>query len=157
MRRDLLPKIHPRILVVRRAGDGLVHIGALCSPEERIQLLQSYGVPIDTHVATRPTPHAQRIVANLKRRFSSAALDVSGPWFLVEYERVLRAVGEYDLDTGERVASDEIALHNTVWVDGFGCGKVTGFAPCGRVEVTFNRTLTALVTQAPRNRVTVVA
>src|SRR5690349_12207286 len=102
MAREKRMTTHQRILIAQRAGDGLVHVGALEEPAERIRLLQTYGVEIDAHTCTRPTPFARQIVTNVKRRFELAALDERGPWFVVEYSRLVRAVGEYDLETGER-------------------------------------------------------
>lgn len=145
---------HQRILIARRAGDGLVHIGALENPSERIRLFQSNDIQLEQHVTTRPTPHSQRIVAGLKRRFETAALDVAGPWFIVDYDRAIAALTEYDLDTGDRLARDDLKLATPVSVEGVGEGVITGFALCGRIEVSIARyPKGVLTTYAPASRV----
>jgi hypothetical protein len=128
-----------RILIARRAPDGLVYLGALESPAERIRLLQENGVDVEQHLVTRPTPHARLIAQRLKRRFARASIEGCGPWFAVEYSRAIAALGEFDLETGERVASERVGLGASVDVDGAGTGRVTGFASCGRIEITVDR------------------
>ncbi len=147
-----------RLLVAKRAGDGLVHIGATDHPFERLQLLQANGVELEQHFVTRATQHACRILLDLSIRFRARAVDPQGPWYVIDYAKALAALGEYDLDTGERVGAGAIRLHSTVSVEGLGIGKVTGFSLCGRVEVTYARSRhAALITYAPASMVSVVA
>jgi hypothetical protein len=131
----------PKILIARRDPDGLVYLGALVAPEARLCLLRSQDVEIAEHHTTRSTPHARRIVDDLKKRFarSSYGMEFAGPWFVEEYPNMLAAVGEYDLATGERISCERVKLHETVMVDGVGPGVVTGFHVSGRIEVTSKR------------------
>jgi hypothetical protein len=146
-----------RILVVRRAGDGLVQIAAVTDVAANIQLAQSFGVQIDGRLETRPGRAVRSVVEQLHRRYRRAGID-GGPWFAVDFWDARDAVAEYDLDTGERIAAHALGLNDTVWVEGTGYGKVTGFTSCGRVEVTHLRTkLASLVVCAPKNLVARVA
>lgn len=159
MQQAVLPAV-PRILVARRAHDGLVYVGALVAPTERLALLTGQGVEIAEHATTRPTPHAHNVVQNLKRRFARASLapmDGAGPWFVVEYGRMLAALGEYDLETGKRVAAEGVPLKAKVHVEGIGEGVVTGFGMCGRIEVLISRAKGVMMqTLAPAKMVTVL-
>lgn len=145
-----------RVALVRRAGDGLVQVAAVTDVAANLQLLQSFGVEIDARMATKPGRRARAVVDALRQRFRHAC--TGGPWYAIDFFDARTAITEYDLETGERIASREIGLHSTVHVDGMGVGKVTGFSGCGRVEVTFNHLrYTSLVTLAPRSQVAVVA
>jgi hypothetical protein len=66
----------------------------------------------------------------------------------------LAALGEYDLETGDRMSDEGLALAQSVFVDGTGQGVVTGFSACGRVEVSIARyPRGVLTTYAPRGMV----
>lgn len=142
-----------RIAVVRRSGDGLVQIAAVTDVAANLQLLQSFGVEIDAHLATRCTPHARRILQDLRRRFAREAVD-KGPWFAADFFEVRVALAEYDLASGDRIRDDRVALAKPVWVDGVGEGVVTGFSGCGRIEVSIARfPRGVLTTLAPASQV----
>jgi hypothetical protein len=86
----------------------------------------------------------------LKRRFSLAAMDRDWPWYVVEYQRALAALGEYDLESASAWRGRS-RLGQAVFVDGMGEGVVTGFAECGRIEVSIARyPRGVLTTYAPR-------
>ena len=131
------------LLVVEDAG-GHVNVAALQHPDARLHYYTQQGLLIHRQRVIA-APAAAEIYDALRARFRHAAASpapnwtIGSAWYVLEFDAVTAAIGEYDLQTGVRRASGPLTAGARVKVDGFGAGQVKGFSPCGRVVVDFDR------------------
>jgi hypothetical protein len=88
-------------------------------------------------IEVRPSAYAPRVVESLARRFVSSTTEGSAAsfWTLADFEELLAALDEYDLDRGILVERAGVKINAPVYVPKVGRGTVRGFTPCGRVIV----------------------
>lgn len=88
----------------RHPHDQIVHLGTALTVENRL---------------TVATAHADRLAAELRAQFYEKVLTAYGnrPWFLVDWEDVVAAIGEFDLATGRRQVLGDVALGDQVQVE----------------------------------------
>lgn len=65
------------------------------------------------------TPHAERIANELRAQFADAVISTLGnhPYFLVDWEAVEAALGEFDHTTGKRLRMGDVAVGDQVQVE----------------------------------------
>lgn len=125
------------VLIVER--DGAVAIAAWRDPDEFLAALSGLFAVGRTEI--RPG-RAARSVANqlrLDMRFHP-----NDAWGTVEFDRAVRALDGFDLETGHRRISAGLATKDRVRVIEHGTGTVVGFTECRRVMVKLDEPLGAV-------------
>lgn len=123
---DLTPPLH---LVACRTSTGSVTFFASRRPvDQLIHLGTELQVDRRTYV---PTPHAERIVAELQAEFAEDRLTqwAGRPYFTTDWEKVEATIAEFDLATGRRVTRAGVAVGDTVQVQmglADSCSKLRG-------------------------------
>lgn len=102
--------------------------------------------------------HAGAVLKGLERRFEHSIETRAFEcfWTLADFEEVLHALAEYDLDTGRLKERAGIRANDKVYVAKLGRGRVTGFTRCGRLVVEIERpgaNFAKLTAFAPRSQV----
>jgi hypothetical protein len=92
-------------------------------------------------VDVRPCARAARLVNGLADRFEASitARNVERFWSAADFEEIIAALEEYDLETGALKERAGIKLHDAVYVTNLGRGVVTGFSNTGRIMVRLDR------------------
>jgi hypothetical protein len=141
------------VIVASRHQDGAVGLFYSRDPSTWLVALSSHA-QLD-QVEVRHGAASAHVVEQLRTRFDPLHAPAGAlPWYLIDFDQATKALGEYDLETGARVAGAAFKLHDRVYVASAGRGVVEGFTPCGRVTVRMeaNR-LTSRVVHAPRSLV----
>lgn len=110
---DLSPPLH---LVACRTSTGSVTFFASRRPvDQLIHLGTELQVDRRTYV---PTPHAERIVAELQAEFAEDRLTqwAGRPYFHMDWERVEATVAEFDMRTGQRIRRAGVEVGQPVQV-----------------------------------------
>jgi hypothetical protein len=92
-------------------------------------------------VDVRPGRHAAKVVQSLSRRLSDS-IQTRGAdcfWTSADFEEVLAALGEYDLDKGVLIERAGIRAKDRVYIPNVGRGVVQSFTRCGRLIVRLDR------------------
>lgn len=144
----------PHIVIAERQ-DQITGVMYSRKPTEYLALLASA-----THLGrteVRPSRHAPKIVKALASRFSHSITDrnESSFWTAADYEELIAALDEFDLDRGVLIARAGVKLNDLVEVAHHGRGRVTGFTICGRVMVRLEKAgrLAEVGAIAPRSMV----
>lgn len=120
-------QLRPRaahVLVVER-DDGHVFVKATYNPRGRLIALNAGGCLTHRWHAI-DTPHAEEIALQLGADLRVQRLDAHGPWYVAEFEDVMRRIAAFDPKTGERIPA-AIAMGALVQVSGAGRGEVKAF------------------------------
>ena len=131
-------------LIYTRDDAGYLTFGAVHDPYETQDLELSLGASL-TVVGITPTKHAEKIAAEIHRRFRAFAADpryvIAGVpvTYVASIQAITDAINEYDPLTGERVRARGLVVGTPVHVVGAGDGTVRGFTLCGRVKVAIER------------------
>jgi hypothetical protein len=126
--RMTLSKLNPHaghILVVGR-GDSKVLVLGTANAGNRLSFI-SQASPLELDVTALETEHYREIERDLVARFSAYRDDGYGHWLQTEYNCVVAALNEYDLETGARIRSGDLKIGDRAFVPGIGKGEVTGF------------------------------
>lgn len=126
-------------IVVAERHDQVTGVFWTRSPQQFLANLAS-----STHLGrteSHACAHAARVLAGLARRFEDS-IEVRAFecfWTAADFEEVLAALGEYDLERGILIERAGVKLDHPVYVTKLGRGIVTGFTQCGRVIVRLDR------------------
>lgn len=131
---QLLAKLRPKashILIVER-DDGHTFLKATFNPRTALQTLNGAGMLTHRWQAI-DSPHAEEIALRVAGEFEVYRVDAHGPWFIAEYDDVLRTLQDFDIATGKRVRDDRFQLQQPVQVESVGRGVISAFS--GRLIV----------------------
>lgn len=120
-------------LVVAERADNITGVCWTRHPHQHVANLS--GVIDLSSVEMRASPHAVAVYEALRKRFASTteASAESVFWTHSDYDQVIAALDEIDLERGIWTSRDGIKL------DDLGTGTVKGFTPCGRIRVSLDR------------------
>lgn len=124
----LLDKLNPHAghIVVCGRGDSKVLVLGTANAGNRLSLI-AQSSPLELEVKALETEHYREIEHDLIARFGAYRDDGYGHWLQTEYQSVLAALDEYDLNTGARIRSGALKIGDRAYVPGLGKGQVTGF------------------------------
>lgn len=89
-------------IVTRRPDEQLGHLGRELEVDQRLVVA---------------TDHADEIAARIRSDLNDKRLLAQdGSWFGVDWETVLRLLGDFDLDTGYRIRLSDVSVGDEVWV-----------------------------------------
>jgi hypothetical protein len=125
----LLQKLNPcagYVLIVGR-GDGKVLILGTPNAGNRLAFINAQS-SLEHEVHALETERYREIERDLIERFRAYADDGLGHWVHADYLDVVKAMDEYDADTGRRTRNGSLAIGDRAYVPALGCkGRVEGF------------------------------
>jgi hypothetical protein len=136
MRKIIPGELH---IVLAERQDQVIGVFWTRNPDQQLANLASA-----THlgkVDVRPSRHAAKVVKSLAKRLAES-IQTQGPdcfWTTSDFEEVVAALEEYDLDRGVLVERAGLRATHPVYIPNLGRGIVTGFTGCGRVIVELDR------------------
>lgn len=113
------------VLVVGR-GDCKVLILGTSNAKNRLVAINGAS-PLEHDVRALETEHYRAIERDLALRFRAYREDGLGQWVTAEFEDVVKALDEYDADTGARKKCGPLELGERAWVHSVGKGDILGF------------------------------
>jgi hypothetical protein len=126
-------------IVIAERQDQVVGVHWTRHPKQHLANLAS-----TTHlgkVDVRPSRHAAKVVKSLAKRLAESiqtqGLDCF--WTTSDFEEVVAALEEYDLDKGVLVERAGLRANDPVYIPKLGRGVVQSFTRCGRVVVRLTR------------------
>jgi hypothetical protein len=125
---NLVKQLRPRaahILIVER-DDGHTYLASTFSADNALYRLNGAGLLTHRWLAI-DTPHAEDIVAAVAKDFAPARLDAFGPWYLADYDEMLRTLQDFDALTGKRLRDARFEVGARVQVTGAGRGHIKAF------------------------------
>jgi hypothetical protein len=112
-------------------------VGALWTrhPRELLSILAGATLGRVCTCARAATPRGWCAASPSASSTSITAKSMDSFWTVADFEEVVAALGEYDLERGVRIESAGMRINDEVHVTGWGRAIVTGFADSGHVTV----------------------
>jgi hypothetical protein len=127
-------------VVVAERQDQVTGVFWTRNPDQHLANLASATQQLG-RVEVCPGRHAPMVVQSLSRRLSDS-IQTRGTdcfWTCADFEEVLAALSEYDLDKGVLVERAGLRANDPVYIPKLGRGVVQSFTRCGRVVVRLTR------------------
>jgi hypothetical protein len=108
--------LHPSLVALQTATGAVTF---LVTRHPAVQL-EHFGMQLEVaHRLVVTTPHADRIANELRIEFADAQTTTfcDRPYFLADWEDVVRVIGEFDAATGRRLTRSGVSVGDAVWVD----------------------------------------
>lgn len=127
------------LVVAERVADGQVGVIHTRKPQEFLSSIAATAQL--ARVEVRPGVAAGKVVDSMAGRYALSITSRSHNtfWTMADFEEVIAAIDEYNLDRGVLVERAGVKLDDPVFVSRMGRGVVTGFTRCGRVVVRLAR------------------
>jgi hypothetical protein len=122
----LIRHLRPRaahILVVE-PDDGYTFMKATFNPHGTLQALNGAGLLTHRWEAL-DTAYAEEIALRVGAQLNLLRVDAFGPWYVADFDDVMRIMHDFDLETGRRMRDARFEVGQRVQVTGAGRGHIT--------------------------------
>jgi hypothetical protein len=113
-------------IVILERDDGHTYFASTFNPQGVVLRLNGAGF-LTHRCQVVDSPHAEAIVEAVGRQFELHRRDAFGPWYVADYDDVLRVLNDYDTETGRRWRDARFEIGARVRVTGAGKGAIKGF------------------------------
>lgn len=113
------------IVIVER-DDSHTYLASTFNPEGCVRRLNGAGL-ITHRCQVVDSPYSEEIVEAVGREFKLHRQDAFGPWYVADFDDVLRVLNDYDMQTGRRWRDARFEVGARVQVQGAGKGCIKSF------------------------------